>query len=366
MTKKEDWGKFMPLYVNIEKTFPDFNLSVQLEGESEIIALLGSSGCGKSLTLKCIAGIEKPDKGRIVINNEVVFDSEKGINVPPQQRHVGYLFQNYALFPTMTVWNNIACVIKKPKSARRGIVDDIVKKFQLEGVKNLYPRQISGGQQQRAALARILVSEPKILMLDEPFSALDTHLKWRVEQEIASVLTEFEGMTIFVSHNRDEVYRISDRVAVMDNGKIESIGAKKDVFDSPKTLAAALMTGCKNISKAEKLDDFCVKATDWGIALKTEYVVPDNIKHVGVRARHFQRVSDISDMSYMSDKINRFPCRVHKVIEEPFAKIFVFSFSADAENSATLQFEISKDIYGEWDSKELMLYIPVDKIMCLE
>jgi hypothetical protein len=109
--------------------------------------------------------------------------------------------------------------------------------------------------------------------------------------------------------------------------------------------------------------------------LKTEYVVPDNIKYVGVRARHFQRVSDISDMSDMSDmsgmsgmsdELNRFPCRVHKMIEEPFAKIFVFSFNADAENSATLQFEISKDIYGEWDSKELMLYIPVDKIMCLE
>jgi len=348
----------LSLYVDIEKTFPDFKLSVQLEGGDDVVALLGSSGCGKSLTLKCIAGIEKPDKGRIIINDGIVFDSEKGVNLPPQKRCVGYLFQNYALFPTMTVWNNIACVIKKPKSQRHSIVEDIINKFQLESVKNLYPRQISGGQQQRTALARILVSEPRILMLDEPFSALDTHLKWRMEQEIASVLAEFDGTTVFVSHNRDEVYRLSDKIAVMNNGRIETTGTKKDIFDSPKTLAAALMTGCKNISKAEKLDDSHVKAIDWGIVLKTERVVPNNVKHVGVRAHHFRYIPETSNED------NTFPCHIHKIIEEPFEKTFMFSFGAGAD--VNLRFEISKEVCEKWDSKELRVCVPADKIMCLE
>jgi molybdate transport system ATP-binding protein len=350
----------LSLYVDIEKTFPDFKLSVQLEGEDEVVALLGSSGCGKSLTLKCIAGIETPDKGSIVINDETVFDSEQQINIPPQKRQVGYLFQNYALFPTMTVWNNIACVIKKPKYERREIVDNIIKNFQLDAVKKLYPRQISGGQQQRTALARILVSEPKILMLDEPFSALDTHLKWKMEQEIAAVLSEFGGTTVFVSHNRDEVYRLSDKIAVMDNGRIETTGMKKDIFDFPKTLSAALMTGCKNFSKAEKIDDYHVKAADWGIALKTSRKVPDNVKHLGVRAHHLQLV-------YVKENgENIFPCHIHKTIDEPFERIFVFSFATDTKPEATLQLEQPKDLCGEWESKEFMIRVPTDKIMCLE
>jgi len=348
----------LSLYVDIEKSFPGFKLSAQFEGDNEVVALLGGSGCGKSLTLKCIAGIENPDKGHIIINGEVVFDSEKRINIPPQQRRVGYLFQNYALFPTMTVWNNIACVIKKPKSQRREIVDGIIEKFQLDGVKKLYPRQISGGQQQRTALARILVSEPRILMLDEPFSALDTHLKWHMEQEVASVLAEFRGTTVFVSHNRDEVYRLSNKIAVMADGKIESTGTKKDIFDSPKTLAAALMTGCKNISRAQKIDDKTVRATEWGIDLKTEQPVPDSIKYVGVRAHHFQRVAE------MTDEKNIFPCRIHKVIEEPFERVVMFSFDTDTD--AYLQFEVSKDICGEWDLSELVLRVPADRVMCLE
>ena len=350
----------MSLYLDIEKSFPDFKLSIQLESENDVLALLGGSGCGKSLTLKCIAGIEKPDKGYIIINGEVVFDSEKNINIPPQKRHVGYLFQNYALFPTKTVWNNIACVIKQPRNQRQSIVDEMISKFQLEGVKNLYPRQISGGQQQRAALARILVSQPKVLMLDEPFSALDTNLRWSVEQEIAEVLAEFEGTTVFVSHNRDEVFRICDKIAVMNNGRIDSTGTREDLFGSPKTLTAASMTGCKNISKAEKLDDYHVYATDWKIKLKTSQPVADNIKHVGVRAHHFKRSEE------MSQEENIFSCHIHKVIKEPFDNVFIFSFDTGEELSKTLQFIVPADVCKEWDQKKFSIYIPPEKVMCME
>jgi molybdate transport system ATP-binding protein len=272
------------------------------------------------------------------------------------------MFQNYALFPTKTVWNNIySCIFKKSKEERRTITADIIKKFQLQGTETLYPRQISGGQQQRTALARILVSEPQIIMLDEPFSALDTHLKWQMEQEISAVLAEFSGTTVFVSHNRDEVYRISDKIAVMSSGKIDLIGTKADVFDAPKTVTAALMTGCKNISKAEKVDDYHVRATDWGIVLKTDSVVTENIKYVGIRAHHLKR----------EGAENNYPCKIHKIIDEPFETILIFSFTSENGDSAEhLQFQVSKDIIGaEIDMQnlnDLTLHIPANKIMCLE
>ena len=352
----------MSLYINVEKTFPDFKLSVHLECENEVTALLGSSGCGKSLTLKCIAGIETPDKGRIIINGETVFDSEKRINIPPQKRYVGFLFQNYALFPTKTVWNNISCVIKKPKIERNDITAEIISSFHLNGVKNLYPAQISGGQQQRVALARILVSEPKILLLDEPFSALDTQLKWQVEQEISSVLTEFCGTTIFVSHDRSEAYRISNKIAVMENGKIESTGTKEEVFSFPKTLAVALITGCKNISRAEKLDSHHVRALEWGIDLKTKNLVPDGVKFIAVRSHHFEQAS----LSLIGEKENVFPCRVHRVIEEPFEKIIEFSFGSNIENKSKLHYAASREKSGRDNFEELFLSVPADKIICLE
>jgi len=352
----------LALYIDIEKTFPDFKLSAQLRCEDEVVALLGGSGCGKSLTLKCITGVEKPDKGRIVINGETVFDSEKRINIPPQKRNVGYLFQSYALFPTMTAWNNISSVIKKPRKEKQAIVDKMIDLFHLENVKNLYPREISGGQQQRVALARILVSEPGILLLDEPFSALDTHLRWKVEQEITAVLADFRGTTILVSHDRSEAYRISDKIAVMDNGKIESTGTKEDVFGSPKTLAAALITGCKNVSKAEKLGDFSVRALDWGITLETKTPVPDKTKYVSVRAHHLQWSDSISPGG------NTFPCRIHRIIEEPFEKIAEFSFGAASERGGgeRLFLALPGENAGKHDSGERFVAVPSDKIICLE
>ena len=346
----------MSLFLDIEKSFSSFRLSVKMEVGDEPMALLGGSGCGKSLTLRCIAGIEKPDRGCILIDGEVVFDSDKRINMPPQKRRVGYLFQNYALFPTMTVRDNIACVVKLAKGRRcELLVDDIIKKFHLDDVRDLYPRQISGGQQQRVALARILASGPKILMLDEPFSALDSHLRWSMEQEISSVLAEFKGTTVFVSHNQDEVYRLCKRVALMNNGKIETAGTKEDIFDTPKTLAAAMMTGCKNISKAKKIDDCRVKALDWGVSLRTNCPVPDKVKYVAVHAQHFKTAAD------GRDEDNIFPCQIHRIIDEPFERIVVFSFG---DGGHTLHFKISKDACAGWDRNNI--FVPGEKIMCLE
>ncbi|MBP3210917.1 MAG: ATP-binding cassette domain-containing protein [Oscillospiraceae bacterium] len=221
----------MALLVDIEKTLGSFHLQVQLEAGDEVLGLCGNSGCGKSLTLRCIAGVEKPDRGRIILNGVTLFDSEKHINLSPQKRRTGLLFQNYALFPNMTVRQNIRTGTlrnHRTEEERNRKVADIMESFGLSTLAGHYPRQLSGGQQQRTALARILVSEPQILMLDEPFSALDSELKFHLEAEVREVIRRFGKTSILVSHDRGEAYRLSDRIAMMRDGRTENILSKEE------------------------------------------------------------------------------------------------------------------------------------------
>lgn len=161
----------MSLEVRIRRTLRDFSLETAFTTSDGVLGILGASGCGKSMTLRCIAGVETPDEGRIVLNGRVLFDSAAGVNLPPRQRRVGYLFQSYALFPHMTVEENIACALgwEKDRKKRAGTIASLVGRFRLEGLEKRYPGQLSGGQQQRVALARILAYEPEALLLDEPF-----------------------------------------------------------------------------------------------------------------------------------------------------------------------------------------------------
>ena len=260
----------MSILVDIEKKLGDFHLDVRFEAGDEVLALLGASGCGKSMTLKCIAGIEKPDRGRIVVDGVTLFDSEKRINLTPQQRRTGLLFQNYALFPNMTVLQNIRAGAKREqdKAAQAKAVDTVMERFGLTELAGHYPHQLSGGQQQRTALARLLVSSPRILLLDEPFSALDSHLRFRLEEEVRQVIRSFGKTVLLVSHDRDEVFRMSHRIAVMDKGRIDTIGSRKAVFSDPQTRSGAVLTGCKNISAIRYEENGMVWATDWGIRLK--------------------------------------------------------------------------------------------------
>ncbi|AUS95888.1 hypothetical protein CDQ84_15990 [Clostridium thermosuccinogenes] len=211
----------MSLIVDIKKKLKDFKLEVSFESKDGVTALSGSSGSGKSMTLKCIAGIVKPDWGYIELDQKVLFDSDKGINLPPQQRHVGYLFQNYALFPNMTVERNIGCAIRRKNKSET--IKEYIKRFRLKGLEKRYPFELSGGQQQRAALARAFASQPEILMLDEPFSALDSYLKRELEQEMIEFLSDFKGVVLFVSHNWDEVLRLCDRVVFISEGKSSTL-----------------------------------------------------------------------------------------------------------------------------------------------
>ncbi len=229
----------MSLIIDIEKTLGRFHLKIALEAENEVLALAGISGCGKSLTLRCIAGIERPDRGRIVLDGVTLFDSGRHICLSPQERHTGLLFQNYALFPNMTVEQNIRAGTLRDRlteSERKKKVAVIMESFGLTELANHLPRQLSGGQQQRTALARILVSNPRILMLDEPFSALDSELRFHVEEEVSSVIRGFSGTVLLVTHDRGEAYRLCDRIAIIKNGQADKILSKEEWLSESKSV----------------------------------------------------------------------------------------------------------------------------------
>ena len=349
----------MSLKVNIKKRLGNFNLDVAFETERGVFAILGASGCGKSMTLKCIAGIETPDEGRIELNGRVLYDSAKKINLTPQKRRVGYMFQDYALFPNMTLEQNIKAGMGKHPEEEK--VRSYINRFRLEGMEKHYPAQLSGGQKQRVAMARMIASEPDILLLDEPFSALDSYLKWELEQEMRDMLAEVQKPVLFVSHNRDEVYRLCSMVSCIDHGKMEVIEKTKEFFHNPKTKTAAVLSGCKNISAAEIVDNNHIKALGWGITLCVSEI-PEETKAVGIRAHSFypvnaeqipgkesaaneSRVSVIQEGTGLKkyrnpvQEENIFKIEESRIIEDPFE--WNISFRPSKE-SGWLQWKIAK------------------------
>lgn len=277
----------MSIKVQIQRKLDSFLLDISFQSECRRIGILGASGCGKSMTLKSIAGIETPDQGHIEAEGRTLFDRADRINLKPQKRNVGYLFQNYALFPTMTVEKNIAAGLKGSRQENEVRVREMVKKFQLQGLEKRLPGQLSGGQQQRGALARIMAYEPDVILLDEPFSALDMYLKDRLQQELMDMLADYRGTVIMVSHNRDELYRFSEELLIIDQGHIAAAGETKELFRNPVSREAARLTGCKNFSRARRLDAHTVEADDWGIILHTKGEIPEDVQWLGYRAHDF-------------------------------------------------------------------------------
>ena len=329
----------MSLQVSIKKKLGAFFLDVEFENDSGILALLGVSGSGKSMTLKCIAGIETPDSGKIILDGKTLFDSEKKINISPRRRGIGYLFQSYALFPNMTVRQNIESGIKGNRGQRRAASDEKISSLYLTGLEEKYPYQLSGGQQQRVALARILASSPEMILLDEPFSALDSYLQWQLEMELIDTLKEFKGMALYVSHNRDEVYRVCDSVCVIDDGRSEPVAGVRELFQNPGTLSACLLSGCKNYTNIEKNGGDTLLALDWGVTLNVGHAISDDIKYAGIRAHHV-RLADAAGE-------NTFECAVLRVTEELFGMTVMLKPLAAALDSdfSKIRLETSKEAW---------------------
>lgn len=330
----------MSLDVRIKKSFGDYTLDVAFAAGNETLGFLGASGCGKSLTLRCIAGIETPDVGRIVVNGKVFFDSEQKINLTPQQRKTALLFQNYMLFPNLTAADNIGAGIGRevPEAERERIISEELERFGLRGFGQRYPAQLSGGQQQRVALARMLAARPGILMLDEPFSALDSHLKGVLEQNLVSLFDAFEGTILYVSHDIDESLRFCDRIAVVDAGRIVEMDRGRELVDRPRSMAGLKLSGCKNAPAAEYAGPHAVHVPPWGIDVHTAQEVPRDVKCLGLRAFYVERAEGPGENCYR--------VRVDRVSDARFERMALLGFlDRDDADGAAVAFETNEMSY---------------------
>ena len=279
----------MSLSLDIRKRYPGFTLDIRLEAGEERVALLGASGCGKSCTLRCIAGVETPDEGRIAVNGTTFFDSAARIDLTPQQRKCALLFQNYQLFPNLTVADNVRAGMDPalPAGRQREDARRYLSIFGMADFADRYPAGLSGGQQQRVALARMIAAKPGIYLLDEPFSALDSYLKSALEQNMLDLFSVAGRTVLYVSHDIDEACRLCERICVLHDGHVEEEGPVAEVVGRPRTLAALRLTGCKNTSRARKVGEQRVEAVDWGMTFDVGRPVPDDVAYLGVRASYF-------------------------------------------------------------------------------
>ncbi|MBK1986563.1 molybdate ABC transporter permease subunit [Sphaerospermopsis aphanizomenoides BCCUSP55] len=347
------------LFLDIEKKLSSFHLQVAFNTDNQPLGLLGGSGAGKSMILRCIAGIETPTKGRIVLNDRVLFDSEKGINVPSRNRQIGFLFQNYALFPHLTVAQNIAFGL--PKELSNGNIKLEVEKqliaMELQGLGDRYPHQLSGGQQQRVALARALASQPEALLLDEPFSALDTHLRSQLEQQLTETLADYSGVTLFVTHNMEEAYRLCPNLLVLEHGKEAHHGSKYEIFQHPATMNVAKITGCKNFSRAVFVSSQKVEAVDWGCTLDVVESIPNQLYHIGIRAHQIVFTND-------PNQENTFPCWLVRTSETPHRMTLFLKLHSPAENihDYHLQAEVYKEKWVTIKDLPFPWYVHLDPV----
>ena len=272
--------------INVTKRWGNFvavdNLSMVIE-DREFITLLGPSGCGKTTTLRMIAGLETPTEGKIIIGDEVVFDSEEGINVSPAKRDVGFLFQNYALWPHMTVWKNISFGLENLKWNRQEIhdrVNEVMKMLKIEQFKDRYPAELSGGQQQRVAIARTLAPKPKVLFMDEPLSNLDAKLRGEMRTELKRLHSDTNSTFVYVTHDQLEAMTLATRVCLIDKGLLQQYDPPLTVYNRPNNKFVADFVGnpTMNFIPAKVIKAKGNKCELEFFGIKAEYTGEDEIK----------------------------------------------------------------------------------------
>jgi molybdate transport system permease protein len=332
----------MALEVQIEKKLSDFELDVAFTASEEPLSILGPSGAGKTMLLRCIAGLERAERGRIALRDRILFDSQQNILVPAQRRRIGMVFQNYALFPHRTVAENIGFGLHEfSREERAGRVTALIERTHLKELANRYPPALSGGEQQRTALARALAIDPEALLLDEPLSALDTHLRSQVEAQLQEVFSTYQRPALVVTHNIEEAYRLGERLLVLSRGRMAAYGPKEEIFCRPPSREVGQLTGCKNFSRARMKADGSVEALDWGCELRVDQALSKQPAYVGIRAHHI----DFMEARTGRDATeNVFPCWLVRTSETPFRETLYLRFRPHGEETAyDLQAEVFKE-----------------------
>lgn len=247
------------LTVRLKQQFGNFRLDVDFQVPAGLTVLFGFSGAGKSLTLRSMAGLLHPGQGYIAIGEHVLFDSAAGIDLPAQERHVGYVPQHYALFPHLTVARNISFALPKQtarmgwrrgreeRQAEHARVDELLAALELKGLERQYPATLSGGQQQRVALARALAAQPRLLLLDEPFNALDIAVRQRLRDSLKRFQRRFNIPIVLVTHDHDEAQQLADTIVTLQQGRVAQVGSVQDVFFTPASPDVARLVGQQNI-----------------------------------------------------------------------------------------------------------------------
>ncbi len=356
--------------IDIYKKLHRFELDVHVSSQAKTIGFLGGSGSGKSMTLRCIAGLDKPDSGRIVMQGNVLFDSEQGIDIVPQKRNVGFILQDYALFPHMTVEENVAFGLHHlSKKECKSRLEHYLRQVHMFDYRKHYPSGLSGGQRQRIAIARALAREPEILLLDEPFSALDTHLRSQMEGQLAEILKGFNGMSVFVSHDVQESFRLSDTLAIYNGGKVIASGDKEVIFQNPQYPEVARITGCKNIGRIDRLykegDNMIVESSEWGLSLTVNRRIDETMKYIGIRAHYLEYVSPEKGVEDRADTRNVVEATIIRVLESPFRVMLYLQIGT---GTSLIQWDISKE---EWQSikkvsPKIYLRFPEDKLIMMK
>ena len=308
------------LVVDIQKQLPSFLLDINLQVDSEHpLGILGASGAGKTTLLRCIAGLETPDRGRITLNGRILYDSAKGINLPPQKRGIGFVFQDYALFPHLSVADNIAFgmpVTSSPKIISQEIEKQL-QQMNLNGLGDRFPLRLSGGEQQRVALARALASNPELTLLDEPFSALDSNSKTKLLKLWQRRLANYSGLTLYVTHNLSEAYLLCPQLSILDRGKAIAYGKREDILYRPPNMQTAKIVGCNNFSTARVVAPQTVSAIDWHCDLQVETKIPENTEQIAVHSHSIT-------FTQTKQGINTFPVWLTTFDRLPHINYFIF------------------------------------------
>ena len=338
------------LAVDVEKQLNDFCLRVSFDSNITPLGILGASGAGKTTIMRCIAGLETPDRGRIVLNNRILYDSKLNINLPARKRRCGLLFQDYALFPHLTVGENVAfgMVHLSPKKQQQAIKRELAL-VELSHYSDRFPHQLSGGQKQRVALARLRASNPEIMLLDEPFSALDTYLRHKQEKILRLSLQSYRGMTVLITHNLEEAYRICPQLLIIDGGKAIAYDTKENIFHHADNIRTAQVTNCKNFSQAIAISSTKIEATDWHCNLEVSRMPKQPIM-IGIRAHQIILESEIE-----SDEANIFNCWLASYSETQHRVTCYLKLHHPAQHEADyhLQTEVLQDKWQQLKTKTL-------------